>query len=50
MTNPIHKHDDLAGIITSLEQAWLAQARSTAEAMPGTDGQTGTADDEWRGD
>lgn len=50
MTNPIHEHDDLDGIIASLEQAWLAQAQGTAEALLATDGQAGTADDEWWGD
>jgi hypothetical protein len=50
MTNSIHEHDDLDGIIASLEQAWLTQAQSMAEALPGTDGQAGTAEDEWWGD
>ena len=50
MTNPTHEHDDLDGIIASLEQAWLAQARSTAEASLATDGQAGTAEGEWWGD
>ncbi|MCW1384575.1 hypothetical protein OLX02_17270 [Novosphingobium sp. KCTC 2891] len=50
MTNPTNEHDDLDGIIASLEQAWLAQARSTAEALPGTDGQAGAAEGEWWGD
>lgn len=50
MTNPIPEHDDLDGIIASLEQAWLAQARSTTEASLATDGQAGTAEGEWWGD
>jgi hypothetical protein len=50
MINPSQDYDDLDGIITSLEQVWLAQARSTAEASLVTDGRAGTAEGEWWGD
>ncbi|MEO0030517.1 MAG: hypothetical protein RIS94_275 [Pseudomonadota bacterium] len=45
-----NEHDDLEGIIASLEQAWLTQAGNRTEASHGGAEQARTGNGEWWGD
>lgn len=45
-----NEHDDLEGIIASLEQAWLTQAGNRTEASPGGAEKALAGNGEWWGD